>query len=42
METISFEAPDMADGSVVTVDKDLVLNKLTPMTKKDDLSKFIL
>lgn len=42
METISFEAPEMAPGSVVTVDEKLVTDKLMPLTRKDDLSKFIL
>jgi ATP-dependent HslUV protease ATP-binding subunit HslU len=42
METISFEAPDMTPGSVVTVDEKLVTDKLMPLTRKDDIRKFIL
>ena len=42
MEDISFDAPDMARGAVVTVDRDLVRAKLLPLLEKQDLSKFIL
>ncbi len=42
METISFDAPDMSPGSVITVDEKLVTDKLEPLTRKDDLTKFIL
>ena len=42
MEDISFDAPDMAKGCTVTVDRDLVRAKLLPLLEKQDLSKFIL
>jgi ATP-dependent protease HslVU (ClpYQ) ATPase subunit len=42
MEDISFTAPDMDEGTVVTIDEDTVVKKIGPMLKKDDLSRFIL
>ncbi len=42
MEDISFEAPDLAEGSTIVVDEALVEAKIRPMLKKSDLSKFIL
>ncbi len=42
MEDISFQAPDLEQGTVITVDEALVESKIAPMLKKSDLSKFIL
>lgn len=42
MEDISYQAPDMDSGTVITVDEALVEAKIQPMLKKSDLSKFIL
>lgn len=42
VEDISFDAADMEPGSEVTVDADLVQERLGGMLKKADLSKFIL
>lgn len=42
MEDISYQAPDMETGTVITVDEALVESKIQPMLKKSDLSKFIL
>ena len=42
MEDISFQAPDLDEGTVICVDEQLVQAKIAPMLKKSDLSKFIL
>ena len=42
LEEISFEATDMAAGSVVTIDRDYVRNHVAELAKNADLSKFIL
>ena len=42
MEDYSFEAAGMEDGSVITVDEDVVVERIGDMLKKQDLSKFIL
>ncbi|CCI50713.1 unnamed protein product [Albugo candida] len=42
VEDISFDASDLSPGSKVTVTKDLVRERVGPMLKKADLSKFIL
>jgi len=42
LEEISFEATDMAVGSVVTIDRDYVRSHVAELAKNADLSKFIL
>ena len=42
MEDISFEAPDMAPGSVVTIDAEMVRQKVATLLQTADLRKFIL
>ena len=42
MDKISFDAPDMEPGAVVTVDKALVRERIEPFLEKANLSKFIL
>jgi len=42
LEEISFEATDMAAGSVVTIDRDYVRSHVAELAKNADLSKFIL
>eukprot|EP00529_Nitzschia_sp_RCC80_P011958 CAMPEP_0113516982 /NCGR_PEP_ID=MMETSP0014_2-20120614/41939_1 /TAXON_ID=2857 /ORGANISM="Nitzschia sp." /LENGTH=582 /DNA_ID=CAMNT_0000413995 /DNA_START=11 /DNA_END=1759 /DNA_ORIENTATION=- /assembly_acc=CAM_ASM_000159 len=42
METISFEAAEMDEGSVVTVNKQVVQDRLKDVTKKTDVSRYIL
>ena len=42
METISFDAAEMDEGSKVVVDKDLVLERLKEVTMKADVSRYIL
>ncbi len=42
MEDISFDAPDMADGTTILIDEQMVDAKIAPMLKKSDLSRFIL
>jgi ATP-dependent HslUV protease ATP-binding subunit HslU len=42
METISFDAPDMAHGSKFVVDKKLVSEKVSSMLQEKDLQRFIL
>lgn len=42
MEELSFKAAELEHGSVLTVDKDLVTERLSDVIVKSDLSKFIL
>lgn len=42
MEELSFEAAEMEDGSVITVNKELVTERLSDVMVKSDLSRFIL
>ena len=42
MDKISFDAPDMEPGAVVTIDKALVRERIGSLLEKADLSKFIL
>jgi len=42
MQTISFDAAEMEDGSIVTVSKQLVEERLESVTKKLDISRYIL
>jgi len=42
LEEISFEATDMAAGSLVTIDRDYVRSHVAALAKNVDLSKFIL
>lgn len=42
MEEISFDAAERNNDSVITVDKDLVTDRLKDVTTKTDLSRFIL
>jgi ATP-dependent HslUV protease ATP-binding subunit HslU len=42
MEELSFKAAEMEKGSVLTVDKKLVEERLADVTTKSDLSKYIL
>ena len=42
METISFEAAEMDDGSAVTVTKETVQDRLKDITMKTDVSRYIL
>jgi len=42
METISFDAAEMEDGSTVNVTKDTVTERLSSVTKKMDVSRYIL
>jgi len=42
METISFDAAEMEDGSTVTVTKETVTERLSSVTKKMDVSRYIL
>lgn len=42
METISFEAAEMEEGSTVTVTKETVEERLSSVTKKMDVSRYIL
>jgi len=42
MEELSFQAAEMEDGSTLTVDKELVEDRLSEVMVKSDLSKYIL
>jgi ATP-dependent HslUV protease ATP-binding subunit HslU len=42
MEELSFKAAELEQGSVLTVDKDLVQERLSDVIVKSDLSKYIL
>jgi ATP-dependent HslUV protease ATP-binding subunit HslU len=42
MEHLSFEAAEAEKGTVLRVDKSLVSKRLDEVTKKTDLSKYIL
>jgi len=42
METISFDAAEMEDGTAVTVTKETVTERLQSVTKKMDVSRYIL
>jgi len=42
VEELSFNAPEMEEGSVLTVDKKLVEERVSDMHVKSDLSRFIL
>jgi len=42
VEDISFDSPEMDEGTVISVDKEMVVKRLEDMLKKDDLSRFIL
>ncbi|GMH92824.1 hypothetical protein TrVE_jg10817 [Triparma verrucosa] len=42
VEELSFQAPEMEDGAVITVTKDLVKERVSDMLVESDLSRFIL
>ena len=42
VEELSFEAPEMEEGSVITVNKELVKERVNDMLVDSDLSRFIL
>lgn len=42
MEILSFEAAEMEDGSIITVDKELVQERLSDVLVESDLSRYIL
>ena len=42
VEDISFDASEMSSGSVVTIDQDLVTEKISSLLHQTDLAKFIL
>jgi ATP-dependent protease HslVU (ClpYQ) ATPase subunit len=42
MEELSFKAAEMEKGSVLSVDKNLVTERLSDVVVKSDLSKYIL
>lgn len=42
LEDISYDASEMEPGTIITVDKDFVIDKLSNLTQKSDLKKFIL
>ncbi|GMI07519.1 hypothetical protein TrLO_g8239 [Triparma laevis f. longispina] len=42
VEELSFEAPEMEEGAVITVTKDLVEERVSDMLVESDLSRFIL
>lgn len=42
METISFDAAEMEEGSTVTVTKETITERLSSVTKKMDISRYIL
>ena len=42
LQTISFDASEMEDGTVVVVDTDLVKERVGDMLKGSDLSKYII
>ena len=42
IEEISFDAADMCEGTTITIDEEMVTERLGDMVKSVDLSKFIL
>jgi ATP-dependent protease HslVU (ClpYQ) ATPase subunit len=42
LEDISFNAPDLEEGTKITVDLELVQKMINPILKKSDLSKFLI
>jgi ATP-dependent HslUV protease ATP-binding subunit HslU len=42
VDQVSFEAPDLEDGTEITVDKKFVSERLQDMVVKSDQSKYIL
>jgi ATP-dependent HslUV protease ATP-binding subunit HslU len=42
VEELSFEAPEMEQGSVITVTKEIVKERVSDMLVDSDLSRFIL
>ena len=42
VEELSFQAPEMKEGSVITVNKELVEERVSDMLVDSDLSRFIL
>lgn len=42
MEVISFDAPEMEPGTTISVTAKMVEERLSPLLRKGDLSKFIL